>query len=126
MVNQSWIKEVAKKELRNGSQRRPAVYEILRYRIAADTAAATATDDSNSLSLHSVEGFLQNLKITHAAGLFACRFDPLFLQRVFGGAIGFVEDAEDARERKRRQFVRGQFVRHIMSQLVLGCVVPFL
>jgi hypothetical protein len=47
MVNQSWIKEVAKKELRSGSERRPAVdeCEILRYRIAADTAAATTEDN---------------------------------------------------------------------------------
>ncbi len=68
-----------------------------------------------ALSLHSVERFLQNLEIACFAGLFACGFDPLFLQRVFGRAIGFVEHAEDAWERERRQLVRGQLIRHVMS-----------
>jgi hypothetical protein len=79
-----------------------------------------------ALSFHAVEGFLQNLEIVRAADFFACGFDPLFLQRVFGRAIGLVKHAEDSRERERRQLVRGQFVSHVMSQLVFWCAVPFL
>ena len=73
-----------------------------------------------------IKCFLQNLEIACVPSLFASRFDPLLLQGVFRRAVGFVEHAEHAWERERRQLVRGQFVRHIMSQLVLGCVVPFL
>ena len=67
------------------------------------------------LSLHSVEGLSEDFDVACAAGLFTCRFNPLFLQRVFRRAIGLVKHAEDAWERKGRQLVRGQFVRHVMS-----------
>ena len=49
-------------------------------RIAADTAAATTMDDSGSLSLHSVEGFLENFEIAGVANLFARVLNPFLLQ----------------------------------------------
>ena len=60
----------------------------------------------SALSLYFVEGFLENFEIAGAAGLFACRFNPLLLQRVFGRAIGLVKHAEDAGERERCEFIR--------------------
>ena len=61
MVNQSWIKKVAKKNYDAGARDAALSVEceILRYKIAADTAAATATGDRNSPSLHSVECLLE-------------------------------------------------------------------
>ena len=49
-------------------------------RIAADTAAATTMDDNGSLSLHSVECFLENFEIGSTACLFPCLLNPFFLQ----------------------------------------------
>ena len=70
---------------------------------------------TQALSLHSLERLLEQFQIARAAGLFARGFNPFLLQRVFGRAIGFVKHAEDAWERERRQLVRGQFIRHVMS-----------
>ena len=77
-------------------------------------------------SLHSVEGLLENFEIAGVAGSFARSLDPFLLQRIFGRAIRFVEDAEDAGERELRELIRGEFVGHVVAQFVLGSVVPFL
>ena len=58
-------------------------------------------------SFHSVERFLQYLDVGSVAGFFAAAFDPFFLQRVFGWAIGLVEDAEDAGEGELGQLIGG-------------------
>src|SRR4029453_14916776 len=79
-----------------------------------------------ALSLHSVEGFLENFDIAGVANLFARILNPLLFQRVLRWAIGFVEHAEHARERKRLEFIRSKFVRDVVAEFVLGCVVPFL
>ena len=67
------------------------------------------------LSLHSVEGLSENFDVACAAGLFTCRFNPLFLQRVFRRAIGLVKHAEDAWERQLSEFVRGELVGHVVA-----------
>src|SRR5690242_16854048 len=69
-------------------------------RIAADTAVATTIDDSDWLSLHSVECLLQNFEIGSVARFFACGLDPFFLESVFGWPIGFVKNAEDTGKRQ--------------------------
>src|SRR5260370_12561935 len=79
-----------------------------------------------ALSLHSVERFLQKLKVGRVASFFASGLNPLFLERVFGRTIGFVEHAEDSWERELRQFVSCELVGDVVPQLVLGCIVPFL
>jgi hypothetical protein len=80
----------------------------------------------HSTSLHPVECFLENLLIGGAAEFFARAIDPSFLERVLGGTISFIEDAEDAGEWELGQFVGGKLVGDIMTQFVLGRVVPFL
>ena len=57
------------------------------------------TTTRDALSLHSVEGFLEKLKIAGISGLLATALDPFFFQRVFGRTVGLVEDPEDAGER---------------------------
>src|SRR6187200_1655057 len=44
----------------------------------------------------------------------------------FRWTIGFVEDAEDAREWERCELVCGDLVSYVVPELVLGCAVPFL
>ena len=51
---------------------------------------------------------------------------PLFLERVFGRAIVFVEDAEDAGKWDLRQLVGGELVGDVVAKLVLRGVVLFL
>src|SRR5437879_3323549 len=80
----------------------------------------------SALSLHSVEGFLEDLEIAGVPSLLTSVLDPFLFQRVFGRAIGFVEHTEDAGERKLREFVGGELVGDVVSELVLGCAVPFL
>jgi len=106
------------------------------YRIATDTAAATkergrgearpSRTTREALSLHPVECLLENLDVDRIPHFFASLVDPLFLERVLGGTIGFVEDAEDAGERQLRQFVGGELVGDVVTEFVLGSVVPFL
>ncbi len=91
---------------------------------AAGTAAATITDNSGSLSLHSIECFLQNLEVAAIASLFSCRFDPFFLESIFRRPIRLVKHAEDAGERKRGEFVCSELVGDVVAEFVLGCVVP--
>src|SRR6266576_6958348 len=80
----------------------------------------------SALSLHFVEGFLENFEIAGVAGLFARVLNPFLLQRVFGRTIGFVKHAKDAGERERGEFIRSEFVGDVVAEFVLGCVVPFL
>ena len=80
-----------------------------------DRLAACATQ-----SFHSVERFLENFQIGGVAGFFACGLDPFFLKRVFGRAIGFVKDAEDARERQLREFLSGELVGDVVPHFILG------
>src|SRR5207248_8361438 len=101
----------------------------------ADTAAATkergraearpSRTTREALSLHPVECLLENLLIGGATEFFARGIDPLFLERVLGGTIGFVEDPEDARERQLCQFVGSELVGDVVTEFVLGSVVPF-
>ena len=77
-------------------------------------------------SLHPIKRFLKNLDIAGVANLFARILNPLLFQRIFRWTIGFVEDAEYAGERKRCEFVRGDLVGDVMTELVFGCAVPFL
>src|SRR5882672_10798769 len=84
-----------------------------------------ARGPSAPLSLHFVEGFLENVEIAGVANLFARVLNPFFFQRVFGRTIGFVKHAEDAWERKRCEFIRGEFVGDVVAEFVLRCVVPF-
>ncbi len=87
---------------------------------------ATHLTTQDALSLHTVECLLKNLLVGGAAEFFASGIDPLFLERVLCGTIGFVEDAEDAGERELRQFVGGELVGDVVTEFVLGSVVPFL
>src|SRR6266853_2508356 len=80
----------------------------------------------SALSLHFVEGFLENFEIARVAGFFSRSLDPFLLQRILRRAVRFVEDAEDAGEGKCRKFIRGDLIGDVMPQLVLGCAVPFL
>src|SRR6187431_2485061 len=80
----------------------------------------------SALSLHSVEGFLENCEIAGIASFFAGRLNPLFLQCVLRWTIGFVEHTENAGERKRCEFVCGDFVGDVVPQFILWCAVPFL
>ncbi len=49
-------------------------------------------------SLHPIERLLQQLQIARLAKLFAHAVDPLFLERIFGRLVIFIEDAEHAVE----------------------------
>src|SRR5881227_3384337 len=80
----------------------------------------------SALSLHFVEGFLENFEIAGVAGFFARSLDPFLLQRILRWSVRFVEDAEDAGKGNCGEFVRGDFIRDVMPQFVLGCAVPFL
>src|SRR6266478_3609402 len=80
----------------------------------------------SALSLHFVEGFLENFEIAGVAGFFARSLDPFLLQRILRWSVRFVKHAEDAGERKRCEFIRGEFVGDVVAEFVLGCVVPFL
>ena len=80
----------------------------------------------SALSLHFVEGFLENFEIAGVAGFFARSLDPFLLQRILRWAVHFVEDAEDAGKGKCREFVRGELVSDVMPQFVLRRAVPFL
>ena len=44
--------------------------------------------------LHAVESFLKNLNIGSVACLFPAGLDPFFLERVFGRAVGLIENAD--------------------------------
>src|SRR5437667_3425202 len=79
-----------------------------------------------ALSLHSVEGLLEQFEIGSLTSFFARAFDPLLFERVLRRAVGFVEDAENPGERELGEFVGSELVGNIMPQLVLGCAVPFL
>jgi len=65
-------------------------------------------------------------EIGSVTGLLAGGLDPFLFQRVLGRAIRFVKYAEDAGERELGEFVGGQLVGDVVTQLVLGRVVPFL
>src|SRR5262249_9194647 len=90
-----------------------------RRRTAADTAVTTETT-REGLSFHAVECFLEDLLIGCATEFLAGAVDPFFLERVFGGTIGFVEDAKDAGEWELRQFVSGELVGDVVTEFVLG------
>ncbi len=64
-------------------------------------------DNARALSLHSVEGFLQQREIAWLAEFFPRGIDPLFLQRVFRWPVILIEDRESsfgfAQDRLRRQ-----------------------
>src|SRR5205085_9496967 len=92
----------------------------------ARRSASLRTNASRRMSLHSVECFLEDLLIVSAAQFFAAAIDPSFFQGVFGGAIGFVKDAEDTGERQLRQFVSSELVGDIMAEFILETIVPFL
>src|SRR5436190_10796116 len=79
----------------------------------------------SALSLHSVEGLLENFEIAGVTGFFARSLDPFLLQRILRWAIGFVEYAENAGERERRELVRGELVGDVVTELILGRPVPF-
>ncbi len=116
MVNQSWIKKVAKrirKRERGGAALSLRPLTTLRMTML------------QASSLHSVEGLLENFDVARATNFFSSGFNPLLFESVFSRAIGFVEYAEDARERELREFVRSELVCHVVPQFVLGCVVPF-
>ena len=53
----------------------------------------------DALLFHSVERLLEKLQVRRAACFFAGIVDPLFLERIFGRAIGLIKHAEDAGER---------------------------
>ena len=52
-------------------------------------------------------------------------FDPFLLERVLGRTIGFVKHSEDAGERELRELVGGELVGDVVTEFVLGRVVPF-
>src|SRR5207244_1865327 len=89
------------------------------HRIAVDTASATETT-REARSLHPVECLLENLDVDRISHFFPSLIDPLFLERVLSGTIGFVEDAEDTGERNLCQFVGGELVGDIVTEFVLG------
>src|SRR5207249_9695490 len=72
-----------------------------------------------ALSLHSVEGLLEQFEIGSLTSFFARAFDPLLFERVFRRAVGFVEDAEHSGKRKLRQLVRGELVGDVVAHFVL-------
>src|SRR5439155_5649931 len=74
----------------------------------------------------SVESSLENFEVAGVAGFFARSLDPFLLQRILRWSVRFVEDAEDAGKGNCGEFVRGDFIRDVMPQFVLGCAVPFL
>ena len=77
-------------------------------------------------SLNSVERFLKNFEIAGVANLFARLLNPFFLQRILCRTIGFVKHSEYAGEGKRGEFICGDLIGDIVTEFVLGCVVPFL
>src|SRR5437868_10607064 len=91
----------------------------------ARRSASLRTNASRRMSLHSVECFLEDLLIVSAAQFFAAAIDPSFFQGVFGRAIGFVKDAEDTGEGQLRHFVSSELVGDVVTEFVLGSVVPF-
>jgi hypothetical protein len=80
----------------------------------------------SALSLHSVEGFLEKFQIARVTGFLATALNPFFLESIFCRPVVLVKDAEDAGERQLRQFVGGELVGNVVTQLVLRGVVPFL
>ena len=49
----------------------------------------------DALSLHSVEGLLEQFEITCVANFLARIVDPFLFQRVFGRTVVLVEDGKD-------------------------------
>ena len=68
-------------------------------------------------SLHSVEGFLQQLQVSWLAELFARVVDPFLFERVFGGTIGLKENSEHSREWQRCQLVGGELIGDVVAEL---------
>src|SRR6516165_4182369 len=91
-----------------GGNEQWAVMRPTRPPLKKDAQKRVAPKQRDVSSLHSVERFLENLLIVSTAEFFAAAVDPFFFERVLGGTIGFVEDAEDAGERQLRQFVGGE------------------
>src|SRR5882724_13675688 len=94
------------------------------YRPCRSSQSLHSSD--RSTSFHPVEGFLEQVEVGRIAQLLSSSIDPFFFQRVLGWPIGFVKDAEDAGERDLGQFVSGEFVGDVVTQLVFRSVVPFL
>ncbi len=91
-----------------------------------DPSTALRMTMLRTLSLYSVEGFLEDFEIAGIASLLSRCFDPLFLEGILRRAIRLVKHSEDAGERKRGEFVRGELVGDVVAHFVLGCAVPFL
>jgi hypothetical protein len=65
----------------------------------ADACATEIMTTRNALSFHSVESFLEKLKITRVIGFFAGIINPFLLESILRGSITLIKHAEDAGER---------------------------
>ena len=71
--------------------------------------------ESRPHSFHAVEGFLEQLQIRCAAGLFSGGFDPFLLESILRRAVVLIENTEHSRKWQLRKLVGRKFIGHVVS-----------